>query len=78
MNIRLMGLPVELDQFLAALSQADVLDVIEISGPYPNRGNSRMVRIYIEARPGQGSVRTSHDALSQAGRLPPELKKQLP
>ena len=77
MKIRLMGLPTELDQFLAALSQADVLDVIEISGPYPNRGSSRMVRIYIEARPDQGSARTSHHADSQAGQFPPEPKKQI-
>jgi len=76
MKIRLMGLPAELDQFLAALSQADVLDVIEISGPYPNRGNSRMVRIYIEASLSQRCGQSCDNPNGQAGQ-PREPKKQI-
>jgi len=50
MKIRLSGLPAEVGQAVSALSDADTLDVIEVSSPYPNRGDSRMVRVYIEAR----------------------------
>jgi len=50
MKIRLSGLPAEVGQAVSALSDADALDVIEVSSPYPNRGDSRIVRIYIEAR----------------------------
>jgi hypothetical protein len=50
MKIRLMGLPAEIDQAVNALSNAQALDVIEVSSPYPNRDGSRMVRVYIEAQ----------------------------
>ena len=50
MKIRLSGLPAEVDQAVSALSDADALDVIEVSSPYPNRGDSRIVRVYIEAQ----------------------------
>jgi hypothetical protein len=58
MKIRLMGLPAETDQAVSALRDARGLDVTEVSGPYPNRGDTRLVRVYIEAqlRPGSGTV----------------------
>jgi hypothetical protein len=49
MKIRIMGLPAELTQAVKAFTDADNLDVIEVSDPCPNRGDSRMVRVYIEA-----------------------------
>ena len=58
MKIRLMGLPAEITQAVTVLNEADSLDVLEVSGPYPNRGDSRMVRVYIEAQlhPDSGAV----------------------
>jgi hypothetical protein len=50
MKIRLMGLPAEIDQAINALRDLSDLDVVQVDGPYPNRGDSRMVRVYIEAR----------------------------
>jgi hypothetical protein len=51
MKIRIMGLPGEITPVIQALTHADSLDVIEVSDPYPNRGDSRLVRVYIEAQP---------------------------
>jgi len=50
MKIRLTGLPAEIGQAIKALRDLPGLEVIQADGPYPNRGDSRMVRIYIEAR----------------------------
>jgi len=50
MKIRLMGLPAEINPIVKALQQTDVLDVIQVDGPYPNRSDSRVIRIYIEAQ----------------------------
>ena len=50
MKIRLMGLPAEIEPVLTQIQDIRTLDVIQVDGPYPNRGNSRMVRVYIEAR----------------------------
>jgi hypothetical protein len=50
MKIRLSGLPAEVGRAVNALSDADALDVIEVSSPYPNRGDSRIVRVYIEVQ----------------------------
>ena len=50
MKIRLTGLPAELGQAIKALRDIPDLDVIQVDGPYPNRGDSRMVRMYIQAR----------------------------
>ncbi len=50
MKIRLMGLPAEIGPVLAQLQETRNLDVIQVDGPYPTRGDSRMVRVYIEAR----------------------------
>ena len=50
MKIRLTGLPAEIDQAVSVINDAQALDVIEVSSPYPNRGDSRQVRVYIEAQ----------------------------
>jgi hypothetical protein len=50
MKIRLMGLPAEVESTLTEIQETTTLDVIQVDGPYPNRGNSRMVRVYIEAK----------------------------
>jgi hypothetical protein len=50
MKIRLMGLPAEVTPIVRALQQTDALEVIQVDGPYPNRGDSRQVRVYIEAQ----------------------------
>jgi rRNA processing protein Krr1/Pno1 len=57
-KIRLSGLPAEIDQAVSILTDAPALDVIEVSNPYPNRGDSRIVRVYIEAqlRPGSKAM----------------------
>ena len=58
MKIRIMGLPAEVAPVIEALNAADHLDLIEVSDPYPNRGGSRLVRVYIEAQlhPDRGTV----------------------
>ncbi len=59
MKIRLMGLPAEVTPIVKALQQTEALDVLQVDGPYPNRGDSRLVRVYIEAqlRPDSGAIR---------------------
>jgi hypothetical protein len=51
MKIRIMGLPAEVSTVIQALTDTGALDLIEVSDPYPNRGDSRLVRVYIEAQP---------------------------
>ncbi|MFF4417466.1 hypothetical protein ACFYY8_33495 [Streptosporangium sp. NPDC001559] len=48
MKIRLLGLPDETAQAVDLLAQT--FDVIDVSDPYPMRGASRQVRVYIEIR----------------------------
>jgi len=50
MKIRLMGLPAEINPALTVIQQAETLDVLQVDGPYLNRGDSRLVRVYIEAQ----------------------------
>jgi hypothetical protein len=50
MKIRLMGLPAEVNSTLTIIQETRTLDVIQVDGPYPNRGDSRMVRVYIQAQ----------------------------
>ncbi len=50
MKIRLMGLPAEVTPIVTVLQQTEALDVIQVDGPYPNRGDGRMIRLYIEAQ----------------------------
>jgi hypothetical protein len=47
-KLRLEGTSAECEQAAALLGQ--VLDVVSVSDPYPNRGRSRLVRVYVEAR----------------------------
>jgi len=51
-------LPAEIDQAVSILYGVQALDVIEVSNPYLNRGDSGIVRVYIEAQlcPGTGTV----------------------
>ncbi|GAA2630948.1 hypothetical protein SMC26_23625 [Actinomadura fulvescens] len=46
-KIRLTGLPAEVQA--AADRIADVVTLLETSRPYPRRGNSRLVSLYLEA-----------------------------
>ena len=58
MNIRLTGLPADVGQAVTLIRNAKIFDVVQVHGPYPNRGRSRLVRVYIEAQlhPGSGAV----------------------
>ena len=58
MKIRLMGLPAEVDQAVIIIYDAKVFDVVQVDGPHPNRGDSRLVRLYVEVQlpPGSGAV----------------------
>ncbi len=51
MKLRLQGTPVECAKlcFLLRYGPPD-LEGVEVSQPYPNRGDSRLVRVYLEAR----------------------------
>jgi hypothetical protein len=51
MKVRLQGTPAECARvcFLLRYGPPD-LAVIEVSPPYPNRGDSAQVRVYLEAR----------------------------
>jgi hypothetical protein len=49
-KIRLMGTPDECAAAVTAIKGADGLRVLEVSRPVRNRGDSRQVRVYIEAR----------------------------
>jgi hypothetical protein len=49
-KIRITGLPDELGQVIQILSQAPGLDLLEVSDPYPNRGASRLARVYLDAQ----------------------------
>ena len=48
MKLRLHGTPAECDQ--AARRLAEAFDVVAVSGSYPDRGASRLVRVYLELR----------------------------
>ncbi|KAB2347245.1 hypothetical protein [Actinomadura rudentiformis] len=62
-KIRLTGLPAEVQD--AADRIAAVVAVLETSRPYPRRGNSRLVSLYLEAdvstppTPGDADTRPS-------------------
>lgn len=53
MKIRLMGTGEECATAVTALRAAPGLTVLEVSTAYPNRGDSGLVRVYIEARTGR-------------------------
>ena len=48
MKVRLMGLEDECRAAVEALQA--VLNVVQVDGPYPNRGDSQLVRYYVETR----------------------------
>lgn len=48
MKIRLTCLPTEVTDGIERLRQ--VFDVVSVSDPYPCRGASRQVRVYVEVR----------------------------
>ena len=50
MKIRITGLPAEVTQAITLLTATEALDLTEVSDPYPNRGRSRLVRVYIDAQ----------------------------
>jgi hypothetical protein len=47
-KVRLHGTPGEVAEATRRLGQ--VLDVVSVSDPYPDRGTSRLVRVYLEVR----------------------------
>jgi hypothetical protein len=47
-KIRIEGTPEECQQATPKLAQ--LFDVVSISDPYPNRSQSRLVRVYVELR----------------------------
>jgi hypothetical protein len=49
MQIRVMGLPVEVDAAVAALRGCEQLALVQVDGPYLNRGDSTQVRLYVRA-----------------------------
>jgi hypothetical protein len=51
MKLRLQGTEAECAKlaFLLRYGPPD-LEVVEVNGPYPNRGDSQQVRVYLEAR----------------------------
>jgi hypothetical protein len=62
-----MGLPAEVDRAVEALHDTRDLDVIEVNGPHPNRGDSHQVRMYLEARLTEWCGRSWHDGDCCAG-----------
>jgi len=53
MRIRLEGTEAECAQVAAVL--AEHLQVVDTSRPYPNRAPSKLVRVYVEIRNGDGT-----------------------
>jgi hypothetical protein len=86
MKIRITGLPAETERALNTLNAVPEFDVINISGPYPNRGASRLVRVYAEIQFTQWCDRSWHDgdccegSRQQPGIQPllPQRRKELP
>lgn len=50
MKIRLEGTKGECEVALAAITRSQTLTVVEASDPYPNRGRSVLVRVYLDVR----------------------------
>jgi hypothetical protein len=59
-KIRLEGTRQECEQ--AAPRLAELFDVVSVSDPYPNRGRSLLVRVYVEVRLGPGRDVDQDDA----------------
>jgi hypothetical protein len=76
MNIRLHGTEEECRFTAEVLTQVSWMRVVSVSEPYPDRGASVLVRVYVEARLDDqpGSVRVAATAKPSRGRrqaLPP-------
>ena len=50
MKVRLMGTADECAAGVEVIRGAGRFEVVEVSGAYPNRGDSRLVRVYVETR----------------------------
>ena len=50
MKIRLTGRPADIESGVATISALPGFDLTGISGPHPNRGPSRLVRVYLDIR----------------------------
>lgn len=69
MRIRLTGLPAEVET--AAARIAGVVTVLETSRPYPRRGNSAVVSLYLDVTlnaPAEGAPPASTDPTGDARR----------
>jgi hypothetical protein len=71
-KIRIMCLPAEVTQAVAALQAA--FEVIEVSEPRTNRGASRMVRVYVETSP----LRTVETGMGLSGGRTASDRDRLP
>jgi hypothetical protein len=58
MKIRITGLPDEVESAVDILAKLAIFQTLAVSDPYLNRGNSRMVRVYIEAQFTEWIART--------------------
>jgi hypothetical protein len=50
LKIRLMGTTADVTQAVATLQATPGLEIIDQSRPYPCRGTSALVRVYLDAR----------------------------
>jgi hypothetical protein len=48
-DLRVMGLPAEVQATVDALSTCPALRVVAVSRPYPNRGEDARVRVFVAA-----------------------------
>jgi hypothetical protein len=55
-KVRLHGTAAEVAEATRRL--VEVLDVVSVSEPYPDRGASVLVRVYLEVRPGPATPAT--------------------
>jgi hypothetical protein len=49
-KVRLHGLESEIQPFVEHLAKDKHLEVFQVTKPYPDRGNSQYVRVYVELR----------------------------
>jgi hypothetical protein len=76
-KIRLEGTREECVQ--VALRLAEVFDVVSVSEPYPNRGRSLLVRVYVEVRLGhERDVNHDHATAAPARATTYRAGRELP
>ncbi len=74
MKLRLHGTPAEV---AAATRQlVEVLDVVAVNGPYPDRGTSVLVRVYLEVRLDPSP--TTPTGATRPGRRARRPRRELP